>query len=93
MDAATNDPENVPEVDDCDSDEKLSFDKVGHIVLPQMPICAAQPGHQVTVNADISRLQNAVSSTKSVSSSILNYRIENGRSYHAFRDGSKSERT
>lgn len=58
MDAATNDPENVPEVDDCDSDEKLSFDK------------------------------NAVSSTKSVSSSILNYRIENGRSYHAFRDGS-----
>uniref|UniRef100_A0A0D2XJI7 Uncharacterized protein n=1 Tax=Fusarium oxysporum (strain Fo5176) TaxID=660025 RepID=A0A0D2XJI7_FUSOF len=49
----------------------------------------AQP-QQVDPAAIVPDNTDLQSSTASVSSSILNYRRENGRTYHAYKDGSKT---
>lgn len=38
----------------------------------------------------LTRVQSIVSSTTSISSSILEGRLENGRTYHKYKEGSKS---
>ncbi|KAF4332988.1 hypothetical protein FBEOM_13207 [Fusarium beomiforme] len=45
------------------------------------------PDEQVNDDADSSIGSDTASSTTSISSSILNYRQENGRTYHSYKDG------
>ncbi|WKT43677.1 hypothetical protein QSH57_008513 [Fusarium oxysporum f. sp. vasinfectum] len=45
------------------------------------------PDEQINDDADSSIETDAASSTTSISSSILNYRHENGRTYHRYKDG------
>ncbi|KAK4181529.1 S-adenosyl-L-methionine-dependent methyltransferase [Triangularia setosa] len=55
--------------------------------LQEPAIIQADDDESDDTDADSSLGDDAVSSTASISSSIMNYRRENGRTYHAYRDG------
>jgi hypothetical protein len=59
------------------------------IQLLEMKTRGKLTGRNLVLDAD--RIRSSQSLTTSLATSIMNYRVENGRTYHQYKDGRKSQ--